>query len=462
MRSKILYMISIIVLLSMLLSACGGTTTEAPAEVEAPAATEAPAAEEPAAEEPAVEEPAAEEQVELTIIIEQVPDYDIVAELTKEFEAENPNIKIVWDAMPYDAMRDKILTSFLAPEGTYDIIIVDNPWMDEFPAAGFLADLTEYVNNTPDYNFDDFAGPVRELSVQDGKIMSIPYYNYALGLIVRQDLFDDQAMKDKFQAEYGRELTIPTTLDEYLEVGKFFKANGIAGAAMQPQRGYKINEEWKNWLYAEGGNLMDADGNVVINSEAAKKALEKYIEMYNTAAPENSINWGFDDALRSMAAGESATMMSYNWMLPTLNNPEGQAGDLAGKFQLYPVPGGKAVLGAWYWAIPSNAVNKDAAWKFISWVTSPAIDKQRVINGGAPTRVSVMNDPEVWEKGYGEEYYKTVNTILSNCEPLGRGVHADEISIEVGNYLNSVVVGEMSIDEGLAAIEAKITEINSK
>ncbi len=445
----------------MVLAACGGTATQTPAETEAPAA-EQPAAEEPATEEPAAEQPAAEEQVTLTVIIEQVPDYDIVAQLTEQFEQENPNIKIEFDAMPYDAMRDKILTSFLAPEGTYDIIIVDNPWMDEFSAAGFLTDLTEYVNNTPDYNFDDFVEPVRELSVQDGKIMSIPYYNYALGLIVRQDLFDDPALKEKFQAEYGRELKAPTTLDEYLEVGKFFKANGIAGAAMQPQRGYKINEEWKNWLYAEGGNIMDAEGKPVINSEAAKKALEKYIEMYNTAAPDNSINWGFDDALRSMAAGESATMMSYNWMLPTLNNPEGQAGELAGKFQLYPVPGGKAVLGAWYWAIPANSVNKDAAWKYISWLTSPEIDKQRVILGGAPTRVSVMNDPEVWEKGYGENYYKTVLQILSNCEPLGRGVHADEISIEVGNYLNSIVVGEMSIDEGLAAIEAKINEINSK
>ena len=109
-------------------------------------------------EAPAAVVPGCESPVNLNIIIEQVPDYDIVAELTKEFEAENPNIKIAFDAMPYDAMRDKILTSFLAPEGTYDIIIVDNPWMDEFPAAGFLTELTDYIENTPGYNFDDFMG----------------------------------------------------------------------------------------------------------------------------------------------------------------------------------------------------------------------------------------------------------------------------------------------------------------
>ena len=450
MKTKLSLTISFLLALA-LLAACGGGATPTP-QAPAPAATEAPAA---------TQAPSGE-QVTLNVIMEQVPDYDIVAELTKQFETENPNIKVTFDAMPYDAMRDKILTSFLAPEGTYDIIIVDNPWMDEFPAAGFLTELNDYIANTPGYNFDDFIGPLRELTTHDGKITGVPYYNYALGLIVRQDLFDNPDNQQKFQAKYNRPLAAPKTLDEYLEIGKFFKENGIAGAAMQPQRGYKILEEWKNWLYAEGGDLMDASGKATANSDAARNALNKYIDMYKSAAPANSLNWGFDDALRSMASGESATMMSYNWMLPALNKPDGQAGELAGKFQLYPVPGGKAVLGAWYYAIPKNAVNKDAAWKYIAWLTSPAIDKQRVIMGGAPVRASVLNDPEVWQKGYGESYYKTALEILSNCEPLARGVHADEISNEVGTFLNSAVAGEMSVDDALKAIDEKITEINSK
>ena len=115
-------------------------------------------------------------------------------------------------------------------------------------------------------------------------------------MIVRQDLFDDPALQEKFQAEYGKPLKIPTTLDEYVEVGKFFKENGIAGAAMQPQTGYKILEEWKNWLYAEGGDMMDESGKATANSPEAKAAMEKYIDMYENAAPQNSMNWGFDDA----------------------------------------------------------------------------------------------------------------------------------------------------------------------
>ncbi|MCS7055152.1 MAG: sugar ABC transporter substrate-binding protein [Thermoflexales bacterium] len=397
--------------------------------------------------------------VTLTIVMEQVPDYDIVAKLTQQFEAEHPNIKIAFDAMPYDAMRDKILTSFLAPSATYDVIIVDNPWMDEFARAGFLLPLDDYIAKTPDYDFGDFVGPLREIGVVDGKVYGVPYYNYALGLIVRQDLFDNPDYQAKFQQAFSKPLTIPATLEDYVEVGKFFKAQGVFGAAMQPQRGYKIFEEWKNWLYAAGGNLIGEDGSVIIDNAAGQRALEMYIDMHRSAAPPNSLNWGFDEALRSMASGESATMLSYNWMLPTLNKPDGPAGTLAGKFALYEAPGGKAVLGAWHWAIPKNTANADAAWTYIAWLTSKSVDKQRVIAGGAPTRVSVMQDPEVWEKGFGRQYYETVLRILEDAEPLARGARAEEIINEVGTELNSAVAGEKSVAEALKAAAEKTRAI---
>lgn len=391
--------------------------------------------------------PAAGEKVTLNVIMEEVPDYDIVAGLAEQFKADNPDIDIVFDAMPYDAMRDKILTSFLAPKATYDIIIVDNPWMDEFGNAGYLAPLNDFIAGTEGYNYDDFVGPLRDIGEVDGQIYGVPYYNYALGLIVRQDIFDEAG------------ISVPTSLEEYVQTVKDLTTDDFYGAAMQPQRGYKIFEEWKNWLYGAGGDLLDDQGNVIINNEAGVQALNMYIDTYNTAAPPNSLNWGFDEALRAMAAGQTATMLSYNWMLPTLNNPDGPAGDLAGSFQLYEPPGGKAVLGAWHWALPNNSVNQEAAWKFISWLTSPSVDKERVIQGGAPIRTSVIQDPEVWEKGFGEHYYATVLSILEDAEPLAGGDHAEEIIDVVGTELNSAVAGEKDAQQALDDAATQVTEI---
>ncbi len=389
--------------------------------------------------------------VTLRIIMEEVPDADVVQQLVPRFEEMYPDIKIEIEAMPYDAMRDRLLTSFLLPESTYDVIILDNPWVDEFAQAGFLEPLDDYVAAAGEaYNFEDFIAPIREIGVVDGTIYGIPYYNYALGLIVRQDLLDEGG----FEA--------PQTLEDYVALVQALTTDDMAGAAMQPQRGYKIFEEWKNWLYALGGDLLDEEGNIIIDNEAAVKALELYIEVYQTAAPPDSLNWGFDEALRAVASGQAATMMSYNWMLPTLNNPDGPAGDLAGNFRLYEVPGGKAVLGTWHWAIPANAAHKDASWQFIEWLTSPEVDTERVIMGGAPTRTSVVSDPTVWEQGFGEEYYTTVLAILEDAAPLATGPHAEELIEVVGTELNAAVAGEKTPQEALSDAAKAVAEVLGK
>ena len=376
---------------------------------------------------------------ELNVIIEEVPDYDIVAELTERFEAEHPDITVTFDAMPFDAMRDKILTSSLASSAVYDVIIVDNPWMEQFARAGYLEPLDARIAATEGYDFDDFIGPLREIGTVEGQTWGVPYYNYALGLIVRQDVLDAAGV------------AVPETLEDYVAAAKALTTDEMSGAAMQPQRGYKIMEEWTNWLYASGGTLLGPDGEVTIDSPEAKRALELYIETYEAAAPEGSLNWGFDEALRAVSSGRAATMLSYNWMLPTLNAEGGASGDLAGSFKLHEVPGGKAVLGAWHWSIAANSDNKDDAWTFISWLTSKEIDKARVIAGGAPTRRSVVTDPDVWEQGFGEDYYTTVLAILEDAAPLATGNAAEEIIDIVGTELSEAVSGQKSVEDALAA-----------
>jgi ABC-type glycerol-3-phosphate transport system substrate-binding protein len=391
---------------------------------------------------------AAQEEITLNILMEEVPDTDVVRQLVTQFEEAFPGYTIEIEAIPYDAMRDRLLTSFLAPESDFDVIILDNPWVVEFAGAGFVDPLDSYIEAAGEaYMFDDFVAPVREIGIVDETVYGIPFYNYALGLIARQDILEAAGAE------------IPATLEEFVALTASLTTDDMAGIAMQPQRGYKIFEEWKNWLFGAGGDLIDADGNVTINDEAALAALNLYIQAYNESAPENSLNWGFDESLNAVASGQAAMMMSYNWMLPTLNNPEGPAGDLAGNFRLYEVPGGKAVLGTWHWAIPANAANKDASWDFIQWISSPEIDTQRVILGGAPVRVSVMTNADVWEQGFGEDYYTTVLSILEDAEPLAVGQNAEQIIEIVGTQLSSAVAGEKTPEQALEDAAAEVLAV---
>lgn len=385
---------------------------------------------------------------DVQVIMEEVPDTDIVQDMLGQFNQQYPDINIQIEALPYDQMRDKIVSSFMAPEPTYDLIIVDNPWMYDFATSDFLEPLDERIDAAGDnYNYEDFAEPVRQIAEVDGQTYGIPFYNYGLGLIYRQDLFEQAGLKP------------PTTLDELQSAAQQLQQQGSAGIAMQPQRGYKIFEEWGNWLFAAGGQIQNQNGQIVLDSPEAREALSKYIDTYECCAPPNSLNWSFDPALRSISSGNSAMMMSYNWMLPTLNDPDGPAGDLAGKFGLAEVPGGEAVLGAWYWSIPTNSANKEAAWTFVQWITSPTQDIERVSMGGAPARNSVMENKQVWEQGFGQSYYETVQAILQDSAPLADGPNAEEMIQAVGTELNAAVAGQQSVDQAITRAADRAEEI---
>ena len=169
------------------------------------------------------------------------------------------------------------------------------------------------------------------------------------------------------------------------------------------------------------------------------------------------LNWAFDEAYRSVSTGASAAMVSYNWNLPALNNPE--AGELAGNFKLAPIPGGKQVLGSWSWAIPANSAESDAAWAFVSWLTSKEVDVQRVLAGGAAVRQSTLENETVLAGAYGADYYAAIIAILSNAAPLSEGLGGEEMIQAVGTELSEAVSGNKTVEEALQAANDAINSI---
>ncbi|TRW84733.1 sugar ABC transporter substrate-binding protein [Mycolicibacterium sp. 018/SC-01/001] len=379
------------------------------------------------------------------ILMENVPDTDIVKSMVADFNKSFPDIKVDIESLTYDQMRDKLVSSFQSSAPNYDLIVVDNPWMVDFANAKFLQPLDARIDSTPDYDAGDFFKPLTDITTVDGVRYGVPFYNYALGYLYNAD---DLAAANQ---------QVPTDLDQLVSVSKALKTPERAGIAMQPQRGYKIFEEWGNWLFAAGGSIYGSDGKVSLNTPEAKRALEAYIDTYKTAAPANSLNWSMDEAQRSVSANQSASMINYNWQLPAINDPG--SGPAAGKVKLAPIPGGKQVLGSWSWAIPANSASSDAAWAFASWITAKPNDVTRVENGGAAIRKSTLADPAVLQGKYGADYYKTVEQLLANSAPLSQGPSGEEMIQAVGTELNEAVAGTKSVDDALAAAQAAAEKI---
>ena len=97
------------------------------------------------------------------VLMEGVPDTDIVSGLLADFNAEYPDVKVEIETASYDQMRDKYVASFTAAEPTYDLAILDNPWVGDFAKAGFVQPLDDLIAASDGYDYADFTAPLRAI-----------------------------------------------------------------------------------------------------------------------------------------------------------------------------------------------------------------------------------------------------------------------------------------------------------
>ncbi|RMD48154.1 MAG: extracellular solute-binding protein, partial [Candidatus Thermofonsia bacterium] len=105
-----------ILLLGMLLAACGGNTTT-PTDPEEPTNEPAPAVEEPAVEQP---EQAPEETAGVEIRFAYYADgneAEVMQKLVDDFMAQNPDIKVILDVVPYATIDEQLPVQVETGEG---------------------------------------------------------------------------------------------------------------------------------------------------------------------------------------------------------------------------------------------------------------------------------------------------------------------------------------------------------
>lgn len=389
---------------------------------------------------------------EITVIMENVYDTTVIKNLLPKFE-ENADFSVTIEAFPYGTMSEKITTQLRASSSTYDIIIVDNPWVGNYAKGELLKPLDDRIDGSDAITRDVYMDSLwNTVGGVNGTAYMLPFYNYGLSMLYRTDIAEEEGIDIPQQG---------MSPEKYLEVAAAVTgdSNGdgetdMYGAAMQAKKGYKISEEWTNYLYAEGGDVL-ADGNVVLDEgDSAVTALENYAQNLENAAPDAAKSWGFNQARQLMQNGNAFSMLTYNWMLGRLSDT-----DVGDNLAIAEVPGSKAVLGAWGWGIPHNVSEDraDAAWEFLSWVESPEIRRQRCMEGGSPTCTDTLNDDELVNQF--SNYYPVVRGLLQDADPLPSTVGGSEMIQTLGTNLSQAVTGSKDPETAIADAAAGLRDI---
>ena len=296
MKKNLSIIIGLVVIFSMVLSACAKT------------------------DQPATTSDKPYQGVTINVMMEGVPDTDYVQAQLSKFEEET-GAKVNIEVLNYALMHEKLVPQLTASagKGSYDLIVVDNYWVAEFNRAGWLMALDDKIAASKKVKMDVYLPSMLEMvGTYQGKTYMLPFYNYAMALVYRNDIFTDPAVQEAYKAKFGKDLALPTSIPEYVELAKFMTrdTNGdgtvdVYGASMQGLRPDPTAMEFLNYLYGMGGLLYDVEGNVVLDQKIGVEALNSYVDAMKNAAPPGAPSYGFDEAFATVAQGNA---FSYHYL----------------------------------------------------------------------------------------------------------------------------------------------------
>jgi multiple sugar transport system substrate-binding protein len=165
--------------------------------------------------------------------------------LVKEFKSTHPDVEIEVQVTAGDDYLPKLLTQIVSGTAP-DIIAVENTPFPEFVDKQVLADLTPFLERTPDFSIETFFPRLLDRYTVNERIYGIPYDLQPNAMLLYS--------KPLFQ-EAG--LSFPTeewTWEDALAAAlKLTKVSGNRTV----QYGYDPQSNWQYFVYSNGGAVVD-------------------------------------------------------------------------------------------------------------------------------------------------------------------------------------------------------------
>jgi len=387
----------------------------------------------------------AAEKVTVNVAVTVGPNGTAAQAVKPIFEAKNPDIEVNITEIPWTDIYHIQLLDFMAKKGNYDLVMQSTSFFGEYAIDGFLEPLEEYFNDPTlidkqAYDLEDFIPSVlKEVGSYQNKLYALPYMYFPQITVYRTDLLETAGVQ------------VPVDFDQYLEtVKKLESIEGVYGTSIIGIKGGAGGNvyAWGPYLFGYGGYYVDQQGNPSLNSPEAVKALEYYTELYKYS-PSEAINMGTDQVTSAFGAGNvGIILMDADNAMALLDPNFTSYADKVG-FALVPKgPGsetGKALLGAWSWAISKFSNNKKAAFIVLTAFleNDPEIADAFAKNGIHP-RLSVL-------KNFSEKYknYALVAEEIPNTKTVPVIPNWPQIEETISESISKAILGKMTPQDAL-------------
>lgn len=369
----------------------------------------------------------------------------------QRFEAQNPGIRIAFDALMRDFSELTQQTLRSAVVGDLpDVTLNGSNQLRVLADRGFVVPLDGRIAAQADWNA---IGPnVSEMGKVDGRTLAIP-----VGFAVPVLFYNG----DLVQRAGGDPDKLPTTWDSVLDL-----AARIGALNPKTIGGFIEADSYGNWTYlalieSRGGRMMSPDGRTVtFDGPEGRWALDVFRRFGEAGQARADMEQAM--ARGAFASGGIGILASSSTVLPNFERQIGERFPL--RMQHFPVAAGGGRLpagGLVGTMLAQDRAKQDAAWQFLKFLTSA--DAQATIvqfSGWVPVNEAAARDPAT-ELGRYLDSHSRYAALARNLPVMSGwfafpGENANKISTAIMNHLQSVVRLSLTPEETMLRMVAEV------
>ena len=360
-----------------------------------------------------------------------------IRDMTAQFEAANPGIKVNAELVPYEALHDKIVLSQSA--NGYDVVLYDVVWPAEFAQYQLLEDVSSRIDDKTRAGVLDGAWTTVKY---DGAFYGMPWIADTKFLFYNTEMLKEAG----FDAP-------PATWEELKTQAKAIKDKGIVEYPLvwSWSQSEAAICDYTTILSGMGGQFLDADGKPAFNSGGGLDALEYMVSTLDDGLTNpNSREYLEEDVRRVFSSGQAAFALNWGYMYNLANDPA--ESQVAGNVGIAPAPGtdgvskASAVNGSMGLGIPTKSDHKEEAWKYIEFLTSEKV-QDKFAKLSLPVWEASYSNPDVI-KGQ-EPFVEAAKTSLAVMAPRPTMASYQEASAALQEALQNAMLGASTPKDAL-------------
>ena len=390
------------------------------------------------------------------------PMYDRLYERIPLFERQTGCAVEIGAKLIHPELNEHIAELYGKGGGDYDLIVTHNKYAPS--QRDWLLPLNDHLDAE---EVAAFLPATIDLATIEGDIMGLPRNIDVRLLHYRRDLIEDPKNQKLCRDEFGEDLRVPATWEEFGRVARVLSAPPGRFGTLFPGRFSGLFGTWYELMAMAGGRLLDERNKPAFTDEAGTWALGFLRDLHTTwhTTPPNLPELYYDDVAEYFCSGRAAMVTDWPGGYHRYCNPE--TSRVADRFDvaIYPTgPAGlrRAYAGIFMFAIPRSVCDLPAAIELLRFLTSEESQYEEARGGALAVRPAIHA------------------RIVSAAAPGSRderrlqylGETAAKAMLEVPQTpwypcmedtlwqaVQSAIIGERSVEEALALAASQVNEV---